>query len=199
MSKATAETRTTLCLVRHGESTWNAQRRIQGQLDPPLSPLGRRQAELVAERLAKEPWSALYASDLKRAYQTAEAIARATGLPVRKERLLREQGQGKREGLLLDDANRLYPDPDAPEVGRETIDALRLRAHTIFTRIRDAHSGERVIVVAHGALMRAFLRSLFDGLDELVIPNTACTLLHWNGDWHLDYLADASHLAPQAC
>ena len=70
------QTVTVLCLVRHGQSTWNAERRIQGQLDPPLSELGRAQANRVAERLARERWDVLYSSDLSRARQTAEAIAR---------------------------------------------------------------------------------------------------------------------------
>lgn len=186
---------TTLCLVRHGESTWNAERRVQGQLDPPLSPLGRRQAELVAQRLKKEPWSVLYSSDLSRARQTAEAIAAQTGLSIQIEPLLRERSQGKREGLLLAEANELYPDIHAPEVGRENDEALQARAVKVYERIRNAHLGERVLIVAHGALMRSFLNTVVEPFDQLSIENTSCTMLHWDGEkWACEYLADASHL-----
>ncbi|NMA61810.1 MAG: histidine phosphatase family protein [Firmicutes bacterium] len=186
---------TTLCLVRHGESTWNAERRVQGQLDPPLSPLGRRQAELVAQRLKKEPWSVLYSSDLSRARQTAEVIAAQTGLSIQIEPLLRERSQGKREGLLLAEANELYPDIHAPEVGRENDEALQARAVKVYERIRNAHLGERVLIVAHGALMRSFLNTVVEPFDQLSIENTSCTMLHWDGEnWACEYLADASHL-----
>lgn len=186
---------TTLCLVRHGQSTWNAERRIQGQLDPPLSALGLAQAARVAERLAKERWDVLYSSDLSRARQTAEAIAAATGLEIRLDPTLREQGQGKREGLLADEAKLLYPDPNAPEVGRETAEALQARAVQAYHRIRDAHPGERVIVVAHGALMASFLRVALDITGRISMENTACTLLHWDGKaWSCEWYLDASHL-----
>lgn len=186
---------TVLCLVRHGESTWNAERRIQGQLEPPLSELGRAQAERVAERLAQETWDVLYSSDLSRARQTAEAIARRVGLPIRTDPELREQGQGKREGLLLEDAKRLYPDPNAPEVGRETQEALRERAVRAFEKIRDAHPGQRILVVAHGALMASFLQAALDITERIRMENTACTLLHWDGaKWRCKYFIDASHL-----
>lgn len=186
---------TTLCLVRHGESTWNAERRVQGQLDPPLSPLGRLQAELVAQRLKKEPWSVLYSSDLSRARQTAEAIAAQTGMSIQIEPQLRERSQGKREGLLLAKANELYPDIHAPEVGRENDEVLQARAVRVYESIRDAHLGERVLIVAHGALMRSFLHTVVEPFDHLSIENTSCTLLHWDGkNWACEYLADASHL-----
>lgn len=189
------QTVTVLCLVRHGQSTWNAERRIQGQLDPPLSELGRAQANRVAERLARERWDVLYSSDLSRARQTAEAIARRVGLPVRTDPDLREQGQGKREGMLLEDANRLYPDPDAPEVGRETHEALRKRAVAVFQKIRDAHPGGRILVVAHGALMASFLQAALGITERIRMENTACTLLRWDGSrWTCDLFVDASHL-----
>src|SRR5947199_4246279 len=73
---------TRLVLVRHGESTWNREHRIQGQLDPPLSEHGRAQAELVARRLAPSKPDAIYASDLQRALETAAPIAAATGVKV---------------------------------------------------------------------------------------------------------------------
>lgn len=187
---------TTLCLVRHGQSIWNAEGRIQGQLDPPLSSLGRIQAELVAQRLAKKSWSVLYSSDLSRARQTAEAIAKLTGLLIQIEPQLRERSQGKREGFLVHEANLRYPDINAPEIGRETSEALQARAVKVFERIRNAHPGECILVVSHGALMSSFLEAVLGPFDKLRIENTSCTLLHWDGvNWQYKYRADASHLA----
>src|SRR5690625_3979738 len=116
MTSSSGSDVTTICLVRHGESTWNAKQLIQGQLDPPLSELGIRQAKRVAERLSKKDWSALYCSDLARAKSTAEAIGKKTSLTPKIEGELRERGQGKREGLPIQEARTRYPDPDAPEV-----------------------------------------------------------------------------------
>lgn len=186
---------TTLCLVRHGQSTWNAEHRVQGQLNPPLSSLGQAQAELVAKRLKKELWSVLYSSDLSRARQTAEVIAEHTGMSLQIEQQLRERSQGKREGFLLDEANERYPDIHAPEVGRETDEALQTRAIKVYEAIRDAHLGKRILIVAHGALMGSFLQAILEPLDKLSMENTACTLLRWDGEtWNCEYLADASHL-----
>jgi len=149
----------------------------------------------VAQRLKKEPWSVLYSSDLSRARQTAEVIAAQTGLSIQIEPLLRERSQGKREGLLLAEANELYPDIHAPEVGRENDEALQARAVKVYERIRNAHLGERVLIVAHGALMRSFLNTVVEPFDQLSIENTSCTMLHWDGEnWACEYLADASHL-----
>ncbi|NLJ80189.1 MAG: histidine phosphatase family protein [Firmicutes bacterium] len=195
MSLSTKKPITELCLVRHGQSVWNAERRVQGQSDPQLSPLGLRQAKLVARRLQEESWSALYSSDLSRAKRTAEIIAKHTGLTVRTSSGLRERCQGKRTGLLFQEAQERYPDPDAPEVGRETEEALLRRAKKAYAQIRDAHQGQRVIVVAHGLLMGIFLKTILEPLEELSMENTACTLLTWDGEnWGCAYLADASHL-----
>lgn len=195
MSHNQEQTITTLCLVRHGQSTWNAERRIQGASNPPLSQIGLAQAEYVADRLAKESWDVLYSSDLSRARQTAEAISRRVGLTIHLRSDLREQGQGKREGLLSSEAKVLYPDPNAPEVGRETNEALEKRAVHAYEEIRDLHLGKRILVVAHGALMASFLRVALSITDKITMENTACTLLHWDGtNWSCEYFVDASHL-----
>lgn len=189
---------TTLCLVRHGQSTWNAQRRIQGQLDPPLSELGKNQAELVAKRLKGKPWSSLYSSDLNRAHWTAKAISKHIGLTVNIKKELRERSHGKREGMFIDDARKKYPDPDDPKIEGETDQALRDRALKAFEGIRDTHLGENIVVVTHGAIMRSFLEAVLGPLKSLPILNTSCTLLKWDGEsWECEYIADASHIETQ--
>ncbi|NMA96246.1 MAG: histidine phosphatase family protein [Clostridiales bacterium] len=195
MSNNSGKSITTICIIRHGQSTWNAERRIQGQMDPPLSPLGKKQAGLVAKRVENEPWDALYSSDLSRASQTAEAISQCTGLKVNKDPLLREIYQGKVEGLLAKEAREKYPDFDVPEVGRETADELRERAVKAFWKVIDSNVGKRVIIVSHGGLIRSFLNTILESVADLHIINTSCTMLHWDGEnWECDYLADASHL-----
>jgi len=192
---------TSLCFIRHGQSTWNAEKRVQGQLDPPLSPLGRAQAELVAQRLKNGCWSALYSSDLCRAKKTAEAIAKhnnRSNLKIHIDPMLRERSLGKAEGLLIDELRERYPDflnANMPEPNFETIEELEERSIKVYTGIRDAHLGERVIIVTHGGLIRAFLKNIFPHIEQFLIRNTSCTLLHWNGEeWTYEYLGDVSHL-----
>src|SRR5437867_1816005 len=96
-------TTTRICFVRHGESVWNAERRVQGQLDIPLSVTGIKQAEAVANSVAREKFDALYASDLIRARDTAEAVARQLRLPVQSHQDLRERHFGIFQGLTYDD------------------------------------------------------------------------------------------------
>lgn len=147
---------TVVCLVRHGESAWNRDGRIQGQRDPALSPRGRRQAEAVARRLAADPdgWAALYASDLARAARTAVVIGVRLGLPVELDPGLRERGQGRLEGLTADEALRVYPDFDAPDVGREPADRFGERCLAGLRRVTARHRTGRVVVVTHGGVIR---------------------------------------------
>jgi len=168
---------THLCLVRHGESLWNAEGRVQGQLDPDLSPLGERQAKALAARLSREPWDRLYASDLRRALATAEAIARRTGLEVHRLVELRERHMGRLEGLLAGEARALYPDWDDPVVGRESLAAFTERAVAVCRRLITAHPGERLLVVTHGGLIKQYLNHLNFG--DWLIDNTGITRLEW--------------------
>src|ERR671920_988022 len=96
-------TRTRVLLVRHGQSQGNAERRFGGHSPTPLSELGRRQAEATANALAAEGVTAIYSSDLLRAIQTAEPLARATGLEIRQTAALRERSVGLMEGLTFEE------------------------------------------------------------------------------------------------
>ena len=96
-------TATTLLLVRHGETAWNAEHRIQGHLDIPLSPSGIQQAARLAKRLAGTPIDAIYSSELVRAWLTAEPLAACVGVPIVAETRLRERSFGIFEGLTLDE------------------------------------------------------------------------------------------------
>lgn len=188
---------THLCIVRHGESAWNLEKRVQGQLDPVLTQLGERQAEAVAMRLGAEPWDVIYSSDLTRARSTAAAIAARASLSVQERSNLRERGQGRLEGLLATEARARFPNWDAPEVGRESMDALRERARKAFDEIVGAHPGGRILVVAHGGLIRQYLEHLYaQGVGDggVDVENTSITRVAWNGTCNLLSVNDIAHL-----
>jgi broad specificity phosphatase PhoE len=149
---------TTLLLVRHGETDWNAERRWQGHADVPLSERGRDQAERLAEELENARVDAVYSSDLSRARETAEIVGARLGVPVVLDPDLREIDVGSREGLT-------WPETQ----GRTEWDGELREAHAkrilgAMARIAERHPGERVLVVTHGDSMRRVHEHL--GLDD---------------------------------
>lgn len=139
---------TTLLLVRHGETDWNADGRLQGQTDRPLSEFGRRQARRLADELVDEELGAIYSSDLVRARETAEIVAGRLGMPVNLDPDLREKDWGTWEGLTAVERDRVEFVGESTEAHQErTLQALR--------RISGSHpDGERVLVVTHGGSVR---------------------------------------------
>jgi broad specificity phosphatase PhoE len=138
---------TALLLVRHGETDWNADGRLQGHTDRPLSEFGRRQAQQLAEELASERLEAIYASDLSRARETAEIVGRRLGLAVVLDPDLREKDWGNWEGLTAVERDRV-------EFVGESREAHRERVLGALKRIAERHPGGRVLVVTHGGSMR---------------------------------------------
>ena len=120
---------TRLCLVRHGETAWNAEGRVQGQLDVPLSATGLAQARAVSSALARETFSAIYASDLARVRQTAEPAAARLGLEVRLEAALRERHYGIFQSLTYAEVKQKYPEDyarfDRRELYLELLQSLK--------------------------------------------------------------------------
>lgn len=153
---------TTVYLARHGESDWNAEARWQGHADRPLTALGRRQAAELAERLAGVPITAVYSSDLRRARDTADAVAAARGLPVRTMPELREIDVGSWSGLTRAEAEERFPDAYRRWVDGghgwddgETYEGMTRRVLTAVLGIATGHPGDTVLVVAHGGPIRA--------------------------------------------
>jgi broad specificity phosphatase PhoE len=138
---------TTLLLVRHGETDWNAEGRLQGHTDRPLNEHGRRQARALADRLARDDIEAVYASDLARARETAEIVAERLGLPVVTDPDLRERDWGNWEGLTGPERDRVEHLGEASEAHAERV----LRA---VRRIAQAHPHGRIVVVTHGGSLR---------------------------------------------
>jgi broad specificity phosphatase PhoE len=156
---------TTLLLVRHGETDWNAEGRLQGHTDRPLNEHGRRQAKDLAERLAGEGADAIYASDLLRAKATAEIIGTRLGLPVVIDADLREKNWGNWEGLTGDERIHVEFEGESTQAHRERM----LRA---VRRIVERHPGQRVVVVTHGGSLRR-IQAAVNGVADPVIDNCA--------------------------
>ena len=156
---------TTLLLVRHGETDWNAEGKLQGHTDRPLNDYGRRQARALAERLAGEEIEAVYASDLSRARETAEILGAQLGLPVAVDPDLREKNWGNWEGLTPDERLRI-------EYEGESSDDHRARTLRAVERIVERHPAGRVVVVTHGGSLRR-LQAAVVGVASPVIENCA--------------------------
>jgi broad specificity phosphatase PhoE len=162
---------TTILLARHGESDWNRSKRWQGFADRPLTDLGRQQAAELARRLEDTELDAVYSSDLQRARETAEIVARSKGLTVETTPDLREVDVGSWSGLTRAEAEVRYPELYARwlqggegwEDG-ETYEELGERVIPAIQRIAKGHEGERVLVVAHGGTIRAIHAAAL-GLD----------------------------------
>jgi broad specificity phosphatase PhoE len=153
---------TTVHLARHGESDWNAAGRWQGHADRPLTALGRRQAVELAERLASIPLDAVYSSDLRRARETAEPVARRHGLEVRALPALREVDVGSWSGLSRPEVERRFPEAFVRwRVGGqgwedgETYEAMTERVVDAVVAIAGAHPGGELLLVTHGGPIRA--------------------------------------------
>jgi probable phosphoglycerate mutase len=159
---------TQLLVLRHGETAWNAEQRIQGQLDTPLNDTGRWQAERLGQALSDAGVQAIYSSDLQRARDTAAPLARLTGLAVREDPQLRERHFGQWQGELHDDIVQRWPaaaqawrqrDPDFAPPGGETLAAFHARAVAAYAAIARAHPGQCVAVFAHGGLLDSLYRA----------------------------------------
>lgn len=160
--------KTQLLLIRHGETAWNAEHRIQGQLDIPLSPLGVLQSARLAECLANEPIDAVYSSGQSRAWLTAAPLAARLGLEVIAEPRLRERSFGIFEGLTLDEIAERYPPefkkwrerdpawrPEGGESGQQLIDRVLSAVSDIGIR----HPSQTVVLVSHGGVLDVLYRA----------------------------------------
>jgi broad specificity phosphatase PhoE len=172
-----------LLLVRHGQSTANAQGIWQGQMDFPLSDTGRRQASLAGRGISGWPFEGLYSSPLSRAFETAEIIRDYTGFAAE---VVLVDGLSERRGGILEGHSWAEQERRNPElakkflalpeeerwalVGAETDEEVIARFEEALSSIRALHpEGSRIVVVSHGGVMRAFLRELF---GPEVLPGT---------------------------
>lgn len=206
---------TELLLIRHGETAWNAEKRLQGHLDIPLNQNGERQAQLLAASLADEKIEAVFASDLSRAKHTASPLAGAHGLGLTIERDLRERCYGAFEGLRYADIGARYPEAYAAMQAREvdhrypsgeriaeTLREFSARSVGVVTRLLKSTHHRKIAIVTHGGVLDCINR-FARGNDlsrprDFDIPNTGLCRLAWDGS-SLKILqwADVSHLSSE--
>ena len=200
---------TRVLAIRHGETAWNIDGRIQGQLDVPLNDTGRWQVHRLALALADECIDAVYASDLLRAMETAQAVARASADPIVTDAGLRERGFGVFEGLSYAQINARWPDlaerwrkrdPGFGAPGGETLNQFYARSVATATRLAALHPGQTIALVSHGGVMdclyRAATRVALDAprswqlgnaaINRLLYTPQGFTLVGWSDTCHLD-------------
>lgn len=181
-------------LWRHGQTTWNAEHRFQGHTDIPLDETGEAQAEYAAKRLATLKPSAIFASDLSRALQTAAPLSALTGLAVTPDKNLRERSGGDWEGLSDEEIRERYPAERAtwnPPNGEPTA-AVADRVSRALIRIADSLAdGQLAVVVSHGAALRLGMSKVLGLVGDLSgvlgpLANCSWSVLEFRGTaWRL--------------
>jgi probable phosphoglycerate mutase len=197
-----------LLIVRHGETTWNREGRIQGHRDSPLTERGLAQAKAAAARLARDRIDALYSSDLGRAWQTAREVEAATGIPVRIDAGLRERAFGVLEGMTWDEIGRAHPEhaplvtrvPSHPVPGGESLVEFRERVLAAFHRIAREVGAGSIAVVTHGGVLGVLYReamgipleaprsytTLNAGVNRFRYADEHWSVEHWGDTENLD-------------
>ncbi len=207
---------TRLCVVRHGETDWNIQRRIQGQLDVPLNAHGRSQAAALARSLRDTDFSVCYSSDLLRAQQTAQTVCAGTHWPLQLEADLRERHYGKLQGLTAEElalrdpqAGRRYAARDLHDDfgGGESLLRFARRVRAVVTTLARRHAGGALLLVTHGGVLDVLYRHAtgraLETPRDFSVPNVGVNWFDLTFDgaapdalpsWHLRSWADQRHL-----
>jgi len=197
-----------LCLVRHGETDWNSERRLQGQIDIELNATGLAQARAVRGGLADQRFVAVYSSTLTRAWATAEIAIAGSGLAVSPAPTLRERHYGVYQGLTAAEAALRHPqvhrrherrDIDFDYESGESLTGFATRVMTGLTQIAERHTGEAVLGFTHGGVLdivyRAAIGRRLEGPRDFPIPNAGINWLEYEeGTWRILNWADQRHL-----
>lgn len=207
---------TRIFALRHGETAWNVEQRIQGQLDVPLNARGREQAARLALALQGEELAAVHSSDLQRAADTAQALADACGLTVARDPALRERGFGSFEGQTYADIEARWPEAslrwrkreiDFAPGGGETLRDFHVRSLAVITRLAHAHRGQAIAVVAHGGVLDCLYRACANlelnaprswelgnaAINRVLFHGEGFVVIGWNDHGHLEGLGDDAH------
>jgi probable phosphoglycerate mutase len=200
---------TRIVAIRHGETAWNVDTRIQGQLDVPLNDKGLWQARRLGQALADEGISAVYSSDLQRALQTAQSVAAACDVEVVTDTGLRERAFGVFEGLTWAEIERDHPveserwrrrEPDFGPAGGEVLTDFYARSVACVSTLAERHPGEVVAMVAHGGVLDCLYRAATRldlraprswqlgnaSINRLLLTPQGLTLVGWADTGHLD-------------
>ena len=198
---------TEIILIRHGETEWNSQKRMQGHSNSNLSEVGRGQIQALGELMKNVSFDHIYSSDSLRARQTAEAITQYSGHTLQFDQRIREKNLGVFEGLTSTEAKERHP-----EIYRlfktaganyvidegESTQQLLERALEFSEEIRLRHPQERVVMVTHGGVVRVLMKHALglsiDAPTRFIIKNTGIFGLIWNENWLVTQMGGVSHL-----
>ena len=198
---------TVLILIRHGETLWNTQLRMQGSLDSNLTSKGESQIKALGEWMKEVPFDYLYCSDSGRARKTAEAISKYTGHTLNIDKRLREKNLGIFEGLTSEEARDRYPKIfqlfktaganyviDQGESTQQLLD----RALEAIEKIRLRHPQKVAVLVTHGGVVRVLMKHVLgvplDSPTQFMISNTGIFRLVWRDKWFVAELGAVPHL-----
>lgn len=203
-----ASENTRVLAVRHGETVWNVQGRMQGHLDSALDASGRAQADALGRRLARETMHAVYSSDLGRALETAARIVAHTGHDVNRDARLRERGLGVFQGLTGEEAAARHPehwhrfrtrDADHDLDGGETLVEFSRRVIGGVSELVARHRGECILIVTHGGALDVLHRHTtgmrLDAPRTFTLLNASLNVFEIAaGRWTLIHWGDVDHL-----
>lgn len=188
---------TTIFLVRHGETDWNAGRRMQGQTDIPLNAKGIQQAEACGAALSPDDYDVIMSSHLKRAHGTAEIMNRYLNLPFEVMEDFAERSFGDAEGMTYDERSTIFPDHEYPN--QEPLDVFSDRVMTGLEKVHQKYPNQKVLLVAHGAVIYRILSIIANGkldLGNRKIENTSIsTLDRVDGEWVIRSFNQIDHLS----
>jgi len=199
---------TRLCIVRHGETAWNAEHRVQGQLDVPLNAVGQAQALAAAKVLSREKFDVIYSSDLSRARQTAAPTAELLSMEVAIDPALRERHYGIFERLTYAEVKEKFPEdyarfharePDYDFRTGESLKDFSARSIAVISKIADSNKDRNVLVFTHGGVLD-YLYRFITGLSlsaerDFGIPNAGLNRVEVTpAGWQIRAWADVAHL-----
>jgi probable phosphoglycerate mutase len=199
---------TRLCIVRHGETAWNAEHRVQGQLDIPLNEIGLRQAQAVGRVLGAERFDVIYSSDLSRAMQTAQPTAKALGMRILTDKELRERHYGMFERQTYAEVKGRHSaeyarfaarDPDFDFGGGESLTNFSTRCISAVSRLAKQHEGQHILVFTHGGVLDELYRHIQGvparAVRDFGIPNCGLNRVEFAlARWQIQAWADVAHL-----
>ena len=198
---------TEIILIRHGETEWNSQKRMQGHSNSNLSEVGRGQIQELGELMKNVSFDHIYSSDSLRARQTAEAITQYSGHTLQFDQRIREKNLGVFEGLTSTEAKERHPEvyrlfktagPNYVIDEGESTQQLLERALEFIEEIRLRHPQERVVMVTHGGVVRVLMKHALglsiDAPTRFIIKNTGIFGLIWNENWLVTQMGGVSHL-----
>jgi uncharacterized phosphatase len=187
---------TTICLIRHGETDWNVEGRLQGTTDTSLNAKGVKQAQACSTYLTSSSYDVLITSPLKRAKQTAEIINQQLQLPFHEMDDFKERSFGDAEGMTYESRRAVYPDKNYPNQ-EETTDFYN-RVMTGLRKVTQLHPNQRVLLVAHGAVIKVILKTFSN--DENILENNrlmngCISNIHFeNEKWNIKDFNRTAHL-----